>query len=304
MKNDVALVFPVFNALEYTKKCLEDIYSKFDKKPNETLPLDIIITDDNSSDGSYIWIKENYPHVYLQKGDGNLWWSGGVNKGIEYAFKDLGSQYILLWNNDITPAEDYFKNLFAIINANPDLDLICSKVYQLDKEKDTVLSLGGIFDPKTGTQRLYGWKMKDNEDLMKPREADWFGGMGTLINKKVFDKIGLFDQKNFPQYHGDADFGLRATKAGFKLIARPELKIWNDRTNTGLSNDKSFKIFIRSLFTLKSNFNLYRDILFYRRHATSIKAYRHLLIKYYRHIGGFIKWKTLALFGKTRQHSN
>src|SRR4030043_233622 len=110
----IALVFPIYNKLDYTKKGLAYIYNCFDAKGTDILPVDIVITDDASSDGSYEWVKTNYPNIHLLKGNGNLWWSGGINKAIQYALEELNHDYILLWNNDIRPDKAYFKRLFEI----------------------------------------------------------------------------------------------------------------------------------------------------------------------------------------------
>ncbi len=294
----LAIIIPVYNALKYTEKCLNNMNNIV---PDSLLYKDIqiVIADDGSTDGTSEFIRNHYPKVIILEGNGNLWWSGGVNLGIKHAIDKLDCEYILLWNNDIIPEDRYFIELTNILNSGNSYDIICSKVYLYGKE-NIVLSLGGMFNPKNGKHRLNGWGMTDNESLNNIMEVDWFPGMGTTINRIVFESIGFFDEKYFPQYHGDADFGLRATKAGFKITAHPRLKLWNDRSNTGFSNDKTFRIFIQSLVSLKSNFNIRRDILFYRRHAKSITAYRYLVKKYYYHIGGFIKWRILGLFGKKR----
>ena len=292
--------FPVYNQLSYTKRCLDNLHSlNINKNISEN--LSIVIVDDGSQDGSYNWIKKNYPQVNLVKGNGNLWWSGGVNKGIHYSLENLKCEYILLWNNDIIADKNYLLELFEILKNNSTDNIICSKIY-LFGAKDIVLSMGGVFNPKTGRHCLHGWGNKDNNDLNKIRSADWFPGMGTVIHKNVFEKIGYFDEKYFPQYHGDADFGLRAKKAGIKLTVYPNLKIWNDRSNTGLSNDRSFKLFVKSLYSRKSNNNIFIDIIFYKRHATSIFAYKVLIVKYFRHLGGYFKWLILALFGIKRNN--
>ena len=295
----IALIFPIHNKLEYTKKGLTDIYSCFQPETPDSIPIDIVITDDGSTDGSYDWIKTNYPKIHLVKGDGSLWWSGGINKAVGYVLEKLEAEYILLWNNDIRPENRYFENLFKILADNEPETIICSKIY-IENKNNFVLSLGGIFNPKTGKYALNGYGAKDDLSDNKPVEVDWFPGMGTCISRKIFTILGLFDEKNFPQYHGDSDFGLRARKEGFKIIAYPQLRIWNDRSNTGYSNNASFKTFIRSMFTLKSNFNISKDIRFYRRHAAGIFAYRFLIKKYFRHIGGYFKWSILQIFGFRR----
>jgi GT2 family glycosyltransferase len=299
MEKKVALVFPIYNKLDYTKKGLAYIYNCFDAKGTDIIPVDIVITDDGSSDGSYEWINANYPNIFLVKGNGNLWWSGGINKAIEFTLKNLKHEYVLLWNNDIRPDKAYFSNLFDLLkNNNPDT-ILCSKIY-IENQNEIVLSMGGIFNPVTGDYKLNGYGQKDNSSLNEPVVVDWFGGMGTSIHRTAFKVVGFFDEKKFPQYHGDSDFALRARKAGFRILACPQLKIWNDRTNTGYSNDASFTIFMKSLFSMKSNFNILKDIQFYHRHATHSFAYRYLLGKYFRHIGGYIKWKFLSVFGKRR----
>ncbi|HEY4788240.1 MAG TPA: hypothetical protein VIH57_19440, partial [Bacteroidales bacterium] len=115
--------------------------------------------------------------------------------------------------------------------------------------------------------------------------------MGTVVHKSVIEKIGYWDQENFPQYHGDSDFTFRAKKEGFKLIVYPSLKIFNDITHTGVYHNRTFKSLKNSLKSIKSDFNLSKDILFYRKHSTCFIAYWSLFVKYFRYIGGFIKQK-------------
>ena len=303
MIKKIALVFPIYNNLKYTEKSISNIYNCFNAKATDKLPIEIIITDDGSTDGSYQWIKSNYPNINLLKGNGSLWWSGGTNKAVQFAINNLNIDYILLWNNDIKADTKYFKHLSRIIEGTESDSIICSKIYSLEFP-DKIISMGGIFNPYTGQYCLRGFGETDSKDYNKIFTADWFGGMGTTIPRKVFDTIGYFNEKKFPQYHGDSDFSLRARNAGIKIYVYPDLKIWNDRKNTGFSNNESFRIFIKSLFTLKSNFNISREFIFYKSHARSIKAMRGFLRKYLKHIGGYIKWKILGIFGLKRNSSS
>jgi GT2 family glycosyltransferase len=126
--------------------------------------------------------------------------------------------------------------------------------------------------------------------------------MGTIVPREVYDKIGMVDEKNFPQYDGDSDFTFRAKKAGFPVMALPELVIFNDTSQTGMRHGDSFFKFYQSLVSIRSNYNFKKDIRFYKRHATSLKAYKVLAKRYGAYIGGFIKWKILGLFGKKRNY--
>ena len=49
------------------------------------------------------------------------------------------------------------------------------------------------------------------------RQVDMLHGMCTLFPMAVFDTVGLFAEKKFPQVFADDDLLLRARRAGFPL---------------------------------------------------------------------------------------
>lgn len=297
---NIAIVFPVFNGLDFTKKCLESLFKLFQESADGDVAFQIVITDDGSSDGTSEWIKKHHPQVYLCEGTGDLWWTGGINKAINFALEELRCDYTLWWNNDILPDENYFINLANLLKTSDNKTIYGSKVY-LAQEKDTIWSMGGVFNLSTGFKSMIGSGEKDNEKYSVPVYCDWLTGMGTITHSSVYDHIGMLDDHNFPQYHGDSDFTLRAKKAGYKIMVSPNLKIYNDTTNTGLKHNESVKGLYSSLFSIRSNYNIKKDFLFYKKHATSIFAYRVLFKKYLKYIGGFFKWKILSTLGVKRK---
>ncbi len=292
---NISIIIPVFNGLEFTKKGLKSLFDQKKALGEKGENLQVVLVDDGSKDGTAEWVGDHFPAVHLVYGDGGLWWSGGINKGARFALEKLKSEYILWWNNDILPRNDYFENLLQVIDENASDVLIGSKVFVLNQ--NLVWGMGGKFDPVTGTRFMYGERQKDNESLMAPLKVDWFPGMGTTIHRSVFEKIGFLDEKNFPQYHGDSDFTLRAKAAGFKLIAFPQLVIYNDNTNTGLFHQGSFSRLYRSLTGIKSIYGFKRDLKFLKKHTISFRAYIPFFKKYYHYIGGFFKWKVLNALG-------
>lgn len=301
----VTIVFPIFNGLNYTKQCLESLY-KLTENPNRAeLNISIVIVDDGSSDGSYEWIENNYPKVNLLKGDGELWWSGGINLAVDFAINKLDTDYILWWNNDIISDTDYFKNLATILKNNDPKTIIGSKIY-LSQNKKIVWSMGGIFNPVSGYKNMIGSERPDNNDLNKIIECDWLTGMGTITHASVYQDIGMLDEKNFPQYHGDSDFTFRAKTKGYTLLVNPKLMIYNDTDNSGLIHDDSFRNLFKSLFSIRSSYNIVKEYKFYQFHTKSFKAYFPLWGKYAKYVIGFFKWKFLSIFkierNKTKQN--
>jgi len=293
---ETSILIPVYNHLEFTKRCLDGLNRLLTGVKFESTNYRIIVIDDGSTDGTNNWIKEHHPEVILLQGNGELWWSGGINLGAKHAEKELGSDYILLWNNDIEPVADYFEALDIIIKFLDDSTIVGSKIYYKEN-KDLIWGYGGTFDPRSGKKEMIGFNNYDGKTFENELEVDWLPGMGTLVPVSSLAKIGYWDEKVFPQYHGDSDFTLRAKKSGYKIWVFPQLKIWNDKSSSGLTHKGSLKGLYLALTDKRSGSQIQKNIQFYKRHATSVFAYRSLFNHYLRFIGGFFKWKILSLFG-------
>lgn len=296
----VAILIPVHNRLSYTQKCLRSLSNEIEHINSTDIGFKIIVIDDGSTDGSSEFITQNYPDVILLHGNGSLWWSGAINKGAKYALKELDSDYVLLWNNDINTNPEYFENIVKIILSKDDKTIIGSKIYR-DDYSNIIWSAGGIFNPKTGNKYMIGMNKKDTKEFNNIIECDWLTGMGTLIHRNVIEKIGYWNNELFPQYYGDCDFTYRAKLGGFKITVSPELKIWNDTISSGLKHQNKIKYMISSLYDIKSIYNIKDNFNFYRLYSESIFAYKALLVMYFKYIGGFIKWKLLGLLAINRK---
>jgi len=294
----LAIVYPVFNGLQYTQNGLHSLFS-LQKIDTQNAKIHVVIVDDGSTDGTYEWIKNNYPQVHLLKGKGNLWWSGGINMAVRYAIDQLECDYIVWWNNDILAKADYFSVLITLLKHDDINTIIGSKIYHAHL-KNTIWSMGGLFDPKSGRKSMIGSAETDSLMYEEITECDWLPGMGTITHKSVYERIGMLDAENFPQYHGDSDFTFRAKKVGYKIIVNPALKIFNDTLHSGIRHRESSRRLIQSLFSIKSNYNIGKDYLFYKKHSESILAYSILIVKYSKYIGGFFKWKLLGMIGIKR----
>lgn len=293
----LSVIIPVFNGISYTKTALKNLTDLQREIDPSKLKISNIVVDDGSTDGTSEYIKENYPDCIVLSGNGNLWWSGGVNAGAKYAVEELKADFLLLWNNDIICGGDYFSALYGIIENLNSNTFVGSKIFSKD---DIIWSMGGFFNPFTGRKDHYGYQQKDSEEFEQVRQVDWLPGMGTVVPAGAIGKIGYWDAINFPQYHGDSDYTYRAKLAGYEILVDPRLKLWNDISNTGMEHGGSFKTLLKSLKHIKSYNNLRCDLLFYKKYARSPLAYNQLLVKYGRLIMGFFKWKILGYFRISR----
>lgn len=240
MKNQplVAVITSVHNNKEDTRAFLESLNCV-------TYPsYKVIITDDGSTDGTEEMIKKEYPDVILLKGDGNLWWSRATNMGIEKAI-EVGTNYVLLMDNDCVVDKDFISALAETAERNP-RSIIASKCYYY-YDKQRIWEAGGDMRWLTGGFRLIGRDEIDNGQYDTERDVKC-ATMGVLIDTAVFQDIGLIDHQNFPQYKADVDFTYRAYKRGYRIIYQPRSQIWHKGSATAKKGllAKSRRSFITS----------------------------------------------------------
>lgn len=296
MKHRIGILIPVFNKLELTKKCLGSLFPLIDSPVLKNYSAYIVVIDDGSSDGTGEWIAEHYPDVILLKGDGDLWWSGGINMGVKYALDRKDTDFLLLWNNDILPESTYFAKLDELFPEFTEHTIIGSKIYTLDPP-DQVWACGAVFNPRTGKKYMIGYEQPDGVEYEAVREVDWLPGMGTIVPVNAISRVGYWDAINFPQYHGDSDYTYRAKILGYQILVYPQLKLWNDSLNTGINHGGKLSNLTRLLKDRRSLYHHKKNMLFLKKYATSPLAYWPLYVSYFRLFGGFFKWKLISYFG-------
>jgi hypothetical protein len=141
----------------------------------------------------------------------NLGYAGGNNIGIKYALKE-GADYILVLNPDTTVESDLLAKLVETAKKNPRIGIIGAMI----DEGDRVINCGGIKwlkpELKHSVLQTTNYKLQTNQ---------YIPGVAMFVGKKVFEKIGFFDERYF-LYFEDVDFCVRAQKAGFKLAVTPD----------------------------------------------------------------------------------
>jgi GT2 family glycosyltransferase len=283
----ISIVIPIHNRLEVTKQGLTFLEKalSFRSLDSNKFNYEIIVVDDGSNDGSGDWIKQNCPNVNLITGDGNLWWSECINRGVKYALVNLNTDFVLLWNDDIIPDKTYFIELNKIINKIDDNTICGSLIYQGEK-KNKIWFAGGVFNKWTGKKFMKNYIDNTTNNKLK---CDWITGMGTLISNKIITKHKLnWDNNMFPQYYGDSDFTLRAKKKGVNILVDKRLIIYNRTEYTGNGKATNLKSFWSSITSIRSFLGFKYTHRFYLRHGVFPFFYLGLLKLYTIHFLSFI----------------
>lgn len=214
----VAIIIPIYNRAYNIERCLDSLFL------NSYRNYTIVVVDDGSTDGSSELIQANYPKVILLKGDGNLWWAGATNKGIQWALEN-NFDYILTYNDDQVCDRNFLSELIRYGVIHPD-SILSSFVYSY-QEPEIILSAGMQFNKIKKLIWIRHEKIIDNRIY----EVDAAPGYSMLIPTNVLNAIGPFDNKRFPQIYMEGEFCFRAKQHGMKIQCISTSKVFNDRVD-------------------------------------------------------------------------
>lgn len=184
---DVTIVIPLFNQLTYTKICLESLKATVGER------VRILLIDNGSTDGTVEYLAD-CTGVSVISNPANLGCAGAWNQGV----RESDSEWVVILNNDVILAPGWLEGLVGY--AEEGFDVVSPAIregeynYNIsDYARDFVQRMGGV--ARRGV-------------------AD---GICFMVRRRVFEEIGLFDEKFRIGQFEDADFYRRARIAGFRL---------------------------------------------------------------------------------------
>lgn len=191
---------------------------------------EIIVVDNDSDDGLEEFLKEKFSSVRFVQTGKNLGMGAGNNVGIRAA----QGEYIAILNPDIFVFPDSLPKLLDYLKMEPAAGLVAPKLLNPDRGLQyTCYRWHRFLTPlfrRTALARLPWAKKEVGRFLMSDwnhettREVDWIQGSCWLIPKKIFDKVGLFDERFF-MYFEDTDFCRRVCQAGYKIVYSADAEV-------------------------------------------------------------------------------
>jgi GT2 family glycosyltransferase len=287
------VVIPVHNRKTVTCRCLA--------KMQEVLPpgVAVVVVDDGSTDGTSDAVREQFPWVHLLQGDGNLWWSGGVNAGIRYALAHSATA-VMTMNDDTLPTERLFQGMLEQHRTNTRAVL---GALEIDAESDEVFGAGDRMNWWTGqTTPLHAGKSASELNGLAP--VTHLPGRSLLIPAEVFERIGLFDEKRLPQAVADYDFTHRARRAGFGVYCNYDapLLMFPDMTaGRSLRRQRSWRAYWHNLFGIRGDANLKFFTVFALKNCPIICLPGFLAIGYAQRLFGYWLRRPIAPVSKGRK---
>ena len=218
-----------WNTKDYLVSCLESIL-----KNVHELSYEVIVVDNNSSDGSSDMVKERFPWVRLIQNFSNACFARANNQIFEVA---SGDKFLIL-NPDVIIEKDAIAKMIHFLDSSAQSAAVCPKYLNPD----------GSFQrfyrrwPDIRVFLAYETKLLNIFPLLKKRILDAYHyslaqdtfdkendivqpGISCLMLKTaVFKDASLFDER-FPLFFNDVDLCRRIHNKGYKIFYLPQAPV-------------------------------------------------------------------------------
>lgn len=195
------------------------------------ISYEIIYVDNGSKDGTLSHVRRQFPQVNLVENRKNLGVSKARNQGIRIA----KGKYIWILDSDTVVNSAAIQEMLLYMDKHANVGICACR--QEDKDGNVQNSYRPF--PSISQKMksaLHHIFLKFNISVYgnltnpykiineQPVEVDYVIGACQMIRKELFETIGLLDEKIFygPE---DADFCLRAKRAGWKTVYLPCIHI-------------------------------------------------------------------------------
>lgn len=198
------VVIVTYNAAQWLCTCLNSLRAS-------TIPLSVVIVDNNSADDTISIIQHSFKEVTLLKSARNLGFGKANNKGIAYALS-CKADYIFLLNQDAWIRPHTIEQLIAVSQQHPEF-YILSPLHLNGTEKELDANFSRYASPDYCRQLvsdcMCGQPLRDVYETTFVNAALWLLPAAGIVMLGGFDPV-------FPHYGEDDDFINRLHYHGYK----------------------------------------------------------------------------------------
>ena len=215
---DVSVCIVNWNTKDLLRKCIRSIKDK-----TVALNYEIIVVDNNSSDGSTEMLRDEFPDCKCIESHENL----GFARGNNLAARQANGRYILFLNPDTELVTNALYGMFSFLESSagygatgckliyPDgkIQYTCASTFPTPfRELSFLFLLNRIF-PKS---KSFSARELDYWDHMDSREVDCLSGACIMAKSELIVKLGGFDEKIF-MYSEDLDLCYKILNEGSRI---------------------------------------------------------------------------------------
>ena len=284
---DISISIVSYNTRDLLRACLQSLEAR-----REEVALEIIVIDNNSTDGSAEMVRAEFPKVLLIEAGENLGYGRANNRGL----KDARGRHFFVLNSDTEVQPGALRALVDFLDNHPKAGAVTAQLILPDGSIQpscaTDPNLMKVFWEQTYLDRLFphnkitgGYTMThwNYDDI---REVEQVAGAAVVIRREAWQQIGGFDPAFF-MYFEDTDLCIRLRKAGWSIWFLPGARVHH---KVGASSDKDWQLRARMV----SSLNWSRYYYFSKREST----FRGKMLKALVVMGAFLRlitWSFIAI---------
>ncbi|RYZ22976.1 MAG: glycosyltransferase [Chitinophagaceae bacterium] len=203
----ISVVIPNYNGVGLFPHTLPTVFAALEEL---TLPWELIVVDDCSTDDSVAWLRERYPDITLLVNPVNSGFSVTVNNGVRAAHYEL----VLLLNSDVQLTPGYFAPQLRYFDDAQTFGVM-GRIVGWD---DDIVQDGAKYP------YFHGVKIKTSGNYLPVDPAECRGGLlsmylsgaNALVRRDHYWKVGGLNELFSPFYVEDFELSLRAWRMGFQ----------------------------------------------------------------------------------------
>lgn len=228
-----SIIIPVFNKVEYTKKCLEAL---FKNTPGDI--YEIIVVDNASSDETPEFLKRMINKLEVITNQENMGFTSACNQGAKIA----KGNYLVFLNNDTEPQPGWLESMVKLAESDSKIGIVGSKLVYPDGR---LQEAGGIiFCDGSGSNFGRGGNPYE-EGFNDACEVDYCSGACLLVRKELFENIGGMDHRYSPAYYEETDLCFAAREKGYTVMYTPNsVVIHHESITAGDDTSSGFKKYL------------------------------------------------------------
>ena len=191
---------------------------------NSECPVQTVVIDNASDDGTVEYIREHFPEIHLIESKENLGFGRANNLGMRYAL-DNGADYVFLLNQDAWIEPNTIAELVCVAEKYPEYGILSP--LQVNSEKSKVLN--GVIDflsyPTHTCYALFNDLLLGNKkEIYSVREMN---AAAWLLPRRTLETIGGFDPI-FLHYGEDWNYMSRVLYHDMKIGLLPHVLVVHD----------------------------------------------------------------------------
>lgn len=218
----VSVIIVTWNGKKYTLECLTSLRAQ-----GGSVPFEIIVVDNASTDGTPDAICEQFPEVLLVRNTANLGFAKANNIGIA---RSRGN-YVCLVNSDVVVPPGCLDKMVGYLEKNPGIGLLGPKmmspdgsigqsVMRLPTVWNTVCSALGLHSIFP-TSRVFGGFLMEGYPYGRIDDVEVLTGWFWMVPRVALQQVGGLDEQFF-MYGEDIDWSYRFIKAGWRVVFYPD----------------------------------------------------------------------------------